>query len=111
MGKVKRVVLKPLDDRLIIRPLEANGELLSSGIFIPASVVEKKHEGVVVALGTGVVDKPFKVAVGDRVMYGVYSGTEMKYNGVKVLMMRESDIHAIVEEEEVDEDTTEVETK
>ena len=93
--------LKPLHDRLIVRPAEAE-EKTKSGIIIPDSAKEKPVQGEVLAAGPGKYDEagkltPMGVKVGDFVLYGKYSGTEISVDNEDVLIMRESDIFAIVE--------------
>jgi chaperonin GroES len=92
--------LKPLADRVIIRPMEAE-EKTKGGIILPDTAKEKPIEGTIVAVGPGKTNeegKPVKmeVKVGDKVLYGKYSGTEVTVDGEDLLIMRESDIFAIV---------------
>ncbi len=87
--------IKPLADRVLIAPVEAE-TTTSSGIIIPDSAKEKPQQGIVVAVGPGKKDEPVTVKEGDTVLYGKYSGTELKLEGKDYLMMRESDILAIV---------------
>jgi chaperonin GroES len=92
--------LKPLHDRLIVRPAKAD-EVTKSGIIIPDSAKEKPVQGEVLACGPGKFDEtgklqPMGVKVGDNVLYGKYSGTEISVNEEDVLIMRESDVFAIV---------------
>ena len=87
--------VKPLADRVIIEPSAAE-ETTSGGIIIPDTVKEKPKKGKVVAAGSGKKDEPVTVKVGDTVLYGQYSGTEIKIDGSDYLIMRESDIFAIV---------------
>jgi chaperonin GroES len=87
--------IKPLADRVVVEPAAAETKT-ASGIIIPDSAKEKPQEGVVVAIGTGKKDEPLTVKVGDKVLYGKYSGTELKLSGKEYLIMRESDILAIV---------------
>ena len=88
--------IKPLSDRVLITPAEAE-EVTVGGIIIPDSAKEKPLKGTVVAVGTGTKDEEMVVKVGDTVLYGKYSGTELEVEGVKYLMMRQSDILAILE--------------
>ena len=93
--------LKPLADRLVVEPIEQE-EVTPSGIILPESAKEKPQQGTVTAAGPGRTDEAGKrvameVKVGDRVLYAKYSGTEIKLDGNKVLVMRESDILAVVE--------------
>ncbi|MFY7862029.1 MAG: co-chaperone GroES [Chitinophagales bacterium] len=87
--------VKPLADRVLVLPAEAE-EKTASGIIIPDTAKEKPQRGTVVAAGPGKVDEPTTVKVGDTVLYGKYSGTEIQVEGKDYLMMRESDIFAIV---------------
>ena len=88
-------LMKPLADRVLIEPTPAE-EKTSSGIIIPDTAKEKPLKGTVVAAGPGKTDEPMTVKVGDSVIYGQYSGTEIKLNGKNYLIMRESDIYGIV---------------
>lgn len=87
--------IKPLADRVLVEPVEAETKT-ASGIIIPDNAKEKPQKGKVVAVGTGKKDEPLTVKAGDMVLYGKYSGTELKLEGKDYLMMRESDILAIV---------------
>ena len=89
------VNIKPLADRVLVQPAPAE-EKTASGIIIPDTAKEKPQKGKVVAVGPGKKDEPTTVAVGDTVLYGKYSGTELNVDGTDYLMMRESDILAIV---------------
>jgi chaperonin GroES len=88
------VNLKPLHDRVLIEPAKAE-ETTASGIIIPDTAKEKPQRGTVVAVGDGKKDEPITVKVGDAVLYGKYSGTEVSIKGTEFLIMRESDIFAI----------------
>lgn len=88
--------VKPLSDRVLIEPAAAE-EVTSGGIIIPDSAKEKPLKGTVKAIGNGTKDEAMVVKVGDIVLYGKYSGTELEFDGVKYLMMRQSDILAIIE--------------
>ncbi len=93
--------LKPLADRLVVEPLEQE-DVTAGGIFLPETAKEKPQQGKVVAAGPGRVDDDGKrvhmeVKVGDRFLYAKYSGTEIKLDGKKVLILRETDILAVVE--------------
>lgn len=92
MSKVK---MKPLADRVLIEPAEAE-ETTASGIIIPDTAKEKPQRGSVVAVGQGKKDEPLTVKVGDQILYGKYSGTEITVEGKDYLIMRESDIFAIL---------------
>jgi len=87
--------IKPLADRVLVEPAQAE-EKTASGIYIPDTAKEKPQKGIVVAVGPGKKDEPTTVSVGDTVLYGKYSGTEINVEGTDYLMMRESDILAIV---------------
>ncbi|WP_367306527.1 co-chaperone GroES [Alicyclobacillus acidocaldarius] len=94
-------MLKPLADRVVVRPVERE-EKTASGIFLPDNAKEKPQEGEVIAVGPGKLDEKgnrvaMEVKVGDRVIYSKYAGTEVKVNNEEVLILRESDILAIVE--------------
>lgn len=96
------VNLKPLGDRLVVEPIEGE-ETTSGGILLPETAKEKPQEGKVVAAGPGRVDESgnrvkMEVKVGDRVLYAKYAGTEIKLEGDrKVLILKESDVLALVE--------------
>lgn len=92
MGAIK---IKPLADRVVVEAAAAE-EKTASGIIIPDTAKEKPQKGKVVAVGAGKKDEPMTVKVGDTVLYGKYSGTEVNVDGTDVLIMRESDIFAIV---------------
>ncbi|GAB5557133.1 MAG: co-chaperone GroES [Schleiferiaceae bacterium] len=87
--------IRPLADRVLVEPAAAE-TTTSSGIIIPDTAQEKPQKGTVVAVGNGKVDEPLTVKVGDTVLYGKYAGTELKYEGSDYLIMRESDILAIL---------------
>ncbi|MFT4544585.1 MAG: chaperonin GroES [Bacteroidia bacterium] len=87
--------IKPLADRVVVEAAAAE-EKTASGIFIPDTAKEKPQKGKVLAVGTGKIDEPMTVKVGDTVLYGKYSGTEVTVDGTDVLIMRESDIFAVV---------------
>jgi chaperonin GroES len=89
------VNIKPLADRVLVEPMEAETKT-ASGIIIPDNAKKKPQKGTVVAVGNGKKDEPLTVKVGDVVLYGKYGGTELKLEGKDYLMMRESDILAIV---------------
>ncbi|MDG1097815.1 MAG: co-chaperone GroES [Bacteroidia bacterium] len=89
------VQVKPLSDRVLIQPLEAETQT-ASGIYIPDTAKEKPMKGKVVAVGPGKTDEPMSVKDGDTVLYGKYAGTELSVDGGEYLIMRESDIFAIV---------------
>lgn len=87
--------IQPLADRVVVLPQEAETKT-ASGIYIPDSAKEKPQQGKVVAVGAGKKDHKMTVKVGDTVLYGKYSGTELKLEGSDYLIMREDDILAIV---------------
>ncbi len=87
--------IRPLADRVLIEPAAAETKT-ASGIIIPDNAKEKPQKGTVVAAGTGTKDEPITVKVGDTVLYGKYAGTELKLEGNDYLIMRESDILAII---------------
>jgi len=89
------VKLKPLADRVIVEAAQAE-EKTAGGIIIPDTAKEKPQRGKVVAVGNGKKDEPLTVKVGDEVLYGKYAGTEINVAGKEYLIMRESDIFAIV---------------
>jgi len=87
---------KPLADRVLIEPAPAE-QVTASGIIIPDTAKEKPLKGKVIAAGNGKPDEPMTVKVGDNVMYGQYSGTEIKMDGNTYMIMRESDIYGIID--------------
>ena len=87
--------IKPLADRVLIEPMAAETKT-ASGIIIPDNAKEKPQKGKVVAVGNGSKDEKMTVSVGNVVLYGKYAGTDLKYEGRDYLIMRESDILAIV---------------
>lgn len=89
------VNVKPLADRVLVEPAAAE-ETTASGIIIPDTAKEKPQRGTVVAVGDGKKDEPLTVKSGDTVLYGKYAGTEINVEGNDYLIMRESDIFAIV---------------
>ena len=90
-----KVSVKPLQDRVLVEPAPAE-EKTAGGIIIPDTAKEKPVRGKVVAVGTGKKDEPITVKVGDTVLYGKYAGTEIQIDGKELLIMRESDIYAII---------------
>ena len=92
MAKLK---IKPLADRVLIEPAKAESTTVS-GIIIPDTAQEKPQKGIVVAVGNGTKDHEMSVKIGDQVLYGKYSGTELKFEGTDYLIMRESDLLAII---------------
>lgn len=89
------VNIKPLADRVLIEPAAAE-QTTASGIIIPDSAKEKPQRGIVVAVGPGKPDEPTTVKVGDTVLYGKYSGTDLQFEGKDYMIMREADILAII---------------
>ncbi|WP_462250018.1 co-chaperone GroES [Ekhidna sp.] len=92
---MSKVNFKPLADRVLVEPAAAE-EKTASGIIIPDTAKEKPQKGQIVAIGTGKKDEPINVKVGDQVLYGKYSGTEVTIDGKEFLIMKESDIYGIV---------------
>ena len=97
----KKLNLKPLADRLVVEPIEKE-ERTASGIILPETAKEKPQEGTVLAAGPGRIDDdgkriPMDVKAGDVVLYAKYAGTEVKIDDKKLLILKESDILAIVE--------------
>jgi chaperonin GroES len=92
--------LKPLHDRIIVKPSEPE-EITKGGIIIPDTAKEKPVQGVVMAVGNGKITEegkvlPLQVKAGDKILYGKYSGTEVNIDGEEHLIMRESDVFAII---------------
>jgi|UniRef100_UPI00404714A0 chaperonin GroES len=92
---MSKVNIKPLADRVLVQPAAAE-EKTASGLYIPDTAKEKPQKGTVIAVGNGKKDEPLTVKVGDTVLYGKYSGTELSVDGNDYLIMRESDIFAIL---------------
>jgi len=97
------VAIRPLYDRVVIRRIEADTRS-AGGIIIPGSAAEKPNQGEVVAVGPGAVLengelRPLAVAVGDRVLFSKYAATEQKLDGEELLLVRETDIMAVIEQE------------
>ena len=89
-------MIKPLADRVLVQAQEAETKT-ASGLFIPDSAKEKPQPGVIIAVGNGKKDEPMELKVGDKVMYGKYSGTEVSFEGKDYLIMRQSDVIAVIE--------------
>lgn len=93
-------MIKPLGERVLVEPI-AQEVTTASGIVLPDTAKEKPQEGKIVAVGSGVLKDGVRVALevkeGDRVLFSKYAGTEVKYDGKEYLIMKESDIHAIIE--------------
>lgn len=87
--------IKPIADRIVVKPADAM-EVTSSGIYIPETAKEKPSRGTVVAVGNGKTNEPLVVQVGDTVLYGKFSGTEIEHDGEKYLLLREADVYAVV---------------
>ncbi len=85
--------IKPLADRVVIKPMEAETKT-ASGIIIPDTAKEKPLQGEVLAVGNGTKDEEMVLKAGDKVLYGKYSGTEVELDGVKLLIMKQSDVLA-----------------
>lgn len=94
MAKSK-LTIKPLADRVIVQAAAAE-TVTKGGIIIPDTAKEKPQKGIIVAAGPGKKDEPVTVKVGDVVLYGKYAGTEIMVEGTEYLIMRESDIFAIL---------------
>ena len=88
-------MIKPLADRVLVEPKEAETKT-ESGLFIPDTAKEKPQQGVVVAAGPGKKDEPMEVKVGDVVLYGKYAGTEVTLDDKKYLIVKQSDILAVI---------------
>jgi chaperonin GroES len=99
MATKSTVKVSPLADRVVVKPLEET-EQMRGGLYIPDTAKEKPQQGEVVAAGPGRFEKdkrvPMEVKVGDKILYGKYSGTEVNLDGDTYLILRESDILAIV---------------
>ncbi len=98
INKIKVVMklnIKPLADRVLLEPMEAETKT-ASGIIIPDNAKEKPQKATVVAVGSGTKDNPMTVKIGDTVLYGKYSGTELKFEGKDYLIMSEKDILAVI---------------
>ncbi|MCO5248184.1 MAG: co-chaperone GroES [Chitinophagales bacterium] len=91
----KTLNILPLADRVVVEPAKAE-QTTKSGIIIPDTAKEKPQRGTIVAVGRGKKDEPMTVKIGDTVLYGKYSGTEINVEGNDYLIMKESDIFAIV---------------
>ena len=87
--------IKPLADRVLVEPSAAETKT-ASGIIIPDTAQEKPQKGKIIAIGPGTKENPITLKIGDQILYGKYSGTELKHEGSDYLIMRESDILAII---------------
>ncbi len=92
---MSEVKIKPLADRVLVQPQEAETKT-ASGIFIPDTAKEKPQRGVVIAVGKGTKDEAMELKTGDVVLYGKYAGTEISVEGKDYLMMRQSDVLAVI---------------
>jgi chaperonin GroES len=92
---MEKLKIQPLADRVLVEPAPAE-QKTAGGLYIPDTAKEKPQKGKVVAVGNGKKDEPLTVKVGDSVLYGKYAGTEITLDGVDYLIMRESDIVAII---------------
>ena len=90
-----KMKIKPLADRVLVEPAQAESTT-ASGIIIPDTAQEKPQKGTITAVGSGKKDEAMTVKVGDTILYGKYSGTELKFEGKEYLIMKESDILAII---------------
>lgn len=90
-----KINIRPLADRVLVEPAQAE-EKTAGGIIIPDTAKEKPMKGKVIAVGEGKKDEPMTVKVGDMVLYGKYAGTELSVDGTDYLIMRESDIYAVI---------------
>ncbi|BCG96787.1 co-chaperone GroES [Mesorhizobium sp. 131-2-1] len=96
------MTFRPLHDRILVRRIEAE-EKTAGGIIIPDTAKEKPQEGEVIAVGPGARDEsgkltPLDVKIGDRILFGKWSGTEIKVNGEDLLIMKESDVMGVIEQ-------------
>ncbi len=89
-------MIKPLADRVVIEPKEAETKT-ASGLYIPDTAKEKPQQGTVVAAGPGKKDEEMELKVGDRVLYGKYAGTEVTCDDKKYLIMKQSDVLAVID--------------
>ncbi len=87
--------IKPLADRILVEPKEAETKT-ASGLYIPDTAKEKPQEGKIIAVGPGKKDEPMEVKPGDTVLYGKYAGTEINVEGKTYMMMRQSDVLAVL---------------
>jgi chaperonin GroES len=99
MATKNAVKVAPLADRVVVRPLEET-EQMRGGLYIPDTAKEKPQQGEIVAAGPGRYEKdkrvPMELKVGDKVLYGKYSGTEVTLDGEQYLILRESDVLAVI---------------
>jgi chaperonin GroES len=99
MAKTGSTKVNPLADRVVVRPLE-DSQQMRGGLFIPDTAKEKPQEGEIIAVGPGRYEKdkrvPMELKVGDKVLYGKYSGTEVTIDNEQFLILRESDVLAVI---------------
>lgn len=91
------ITIQPLADRVLIKPSEVEKKT-ASGIIIPDMALDKSQQGEVMAIGNGRKDEPMTVKIGDKVIYGKYSGTEISHEGLNYIIMREQDIILIIKD-------------
>ncbi|MCY0895312.1 MAG: co-chaperone GroES [Alicyclobacillaceae bacterium] len=100
MTTATKTILRPMADRVVVRPLKRE-EKTAGGLYLPENAKEKPQEAEVIAVGPGRYEEgkrlPMDVTVGQKIVYSKYSGTEIKLDGEEILILRESDILAIVE--------------
>ncbi len=94
---MSKVSLKPINDRVVIKPLPAEDKT-AGGIIIPDTAKEKPQQGEVVAIGPGKEGVKLNLKIGDRVLYGKYAGQELQYKGDDYLIMREDDVLVVLNE-------------
>ncbi len=92
---MSKQIVQPLADRVIVEPAPVES-ITKTGLIIPDSAKQKPNKGTIVAIGTGKKDEPLTVKVGDSVLYGQFAGTEITVDEKQLLIMRESDIFAII---------------
>ena len=92
---MKNIKIQPLADRVLVEPAAAETKT-ASGIIIPDTAQEKPQKGKIIAVGPGTKENPVTLKIGNKILYGKYSGTELKHEGSDYLIMRESDILAII---------------
>jgi len=99
MAKASKTKVQPLADRVVIRPLEETAEM-KGGLYIPDTAKEKPQQGDIIAVGVGRFEKgqrvPMDLKVGNRVLYGKYSGTEVTIDDEQLLIIKESDVLAVI---------------
>ena len=88
--------LQPLGDRVVVKPMSEEDMKTPSGIIIPDTAQEKPQKGTVISVGKGTKDNPMTVKAGDTILYGKYAGNELKHEGEDYLIMKESEILAII---------------